>query len=298
LDLSISIVNFNTKYFLEKSLLSIYKNTRYIDFEVFIVDNGSTDGSAEMVRNKFSKAKLIVNKENVGFARANNQVIKESKGRYILLLNSDTEVLPSTFELMVKFMDSHAEVGALGCKLLNPDGSLQRSCRSFPNFLTLFLESTFLDQVFFRKRFFGGYQMTYWDHDDIREVDQPMGACLMVRRKAVEDVGLLDEDFFMFFEEVDWCSRIKERGWKIYFLPHAKVIHYGGQSIKKLNLPMFFTWHKSRYRYFRKRYPHIPPILLKIILIGCSSLQLIIILVVLYGIYRLVIYGISNFIGY
>jgi len=298
LDLSISIVNFNTKYFLEKCLLSIYKNTKHIDFEVFVVDNGSIDGSVEMVKSKFPGIKLIINRENAGFAKANNQAIKESKGRYILLLNSDTEVLPSTFELMVKFMDSHAEVGALGCKLLNPDGSLQRSCRSFPNFLTLFLESTFLDQIFSRKRFFGVYQMTYWDHDDIREVDQPMGACLMVRRKAVEDVGLLDEDFFMFFEEVDWCYRIKEKGWRIYFLPHAKVIHHGGQSIKKLNLPMFFAWHKSRYRYFRKRYLHIPPILLKIILIGCSLLQPIIILVILYGIYRLVIYGIFSFIGY
>ena len=294
---SLVIINYNTKEFLGKCLKSIYENTHEISFEVFVVDNNSKDESTKMVKKEFPQVNLIKNEINVGFAKANNQAIRKSSGRYILLLNSDTLVSPNSLNMMKRFMDHHPQAGALGCKLLNPDLTLQPSCREFPSFVTLLFESTFLDQLFPSNKVIGRYKLSSWNHNEIREVDQPMGACLMVRRKTMEEVGLLDEGFHMFFEEVDWCYRIKKRGWKIYFLPEAKVIHYGGQSIRKVNFKMFFSWHKSRYRFFKKRYPNISPLALKTIFIGCSSLQPIIILTALYGIWRLVTYGIFIFLG-
>lgn len=296
-DLSISIVNYNTRELLKKCLKSIYENTHRISFEVFVVDNDSRDGSTKMVKEEFPQVYLIENKINVGFAKANNQAIKKSSGRYILLLNSDTIVLPNSFSIMTDFMDHHLQAGALGCKLLNPDMTLQPSCREFPSFITLLFESTFLDQLFPSSKVIGRYKLGHWKHNEVREVDQPMGACLMVRRKTIDEIGLLDEKFYMFFEEVDWCYRIKKRNWKIYFLPKAKAIHYGGQSIRKVNLKMFFCWHKSRYRFFKKKYSKVPPIVLKTILIGCSLLQPIIILTALYGIWKLVMYGAFIFLG-
>ncbi len=294
-DLSVSIVNYNTKEFLRKCLKSIYENTYKISFEVFVVDNNSKDGSTKMVKKEFPQVNLIENEINVGFAKANNQTIRKNSGKYILFLNSDTVVLPDSLNIMTSFMDNHPRAGALGCKLLNSDMILQPSCREFPSFITLLFESTFLDQLFPSNKVIGRYQLGRWNHNEIREVDQPMGACLMVRRKTVDEVGLLDEEFFMFFEEVDWCYRIKKRGWKIYFLPKAKVIHYGGQSIRKANFSWRRCFLKSKYRFFRKRYSKVPPLVLKTILIGCSLLQPIIILAVLYGIWKLVMYGVYIF---
>ncbi len=283
LDLSISIVSYNTRELLRNCLKSIFETTKGIEFEVIIVDNNSRDGSQEMVAKEFPQVKLIANDSNRGFAGANNQAIKESKGRHILLLNSDTIVLEDTLEICCSFMDEHLEIGLLGCKLLNPDGTLQHSCRGFPSFLTLFFESTFLDQIFPRHGVIGRYQMRYWDHDEIREVDQPMGAFMMVRREAIEEVGYMDEGYFMFFEEVDWCYRIKDKGWKIVFIPQAEIIHYGGQSIRKAQLSMFFAWHKSRLRFFAKRYKNLPPSLVKGSVVALGLLQPIIILGVLIG---------------
>lgn len=296
-DLSVSIVNYNTKEFLRKCLKSIYENTHKISFEAFVVDNNSKDGSTKMVKKEFPQVNLIENEMNVGFAKANNQAIKKSSSRYILLLNSDTIILPNSLDMMKSFMDHHPQTGALGCKLLNPDMTLQPSCREFPSFMTLLFESTFLDQLFPSNKTIGRYKLSSWNHNETREVDQPMGACLMVRKKTVEEIGLLDEGFYMFFEEVDWCYRIKKRDWKIYFLPKAKVIHYGGRSVGKINFKMFFSWHKSRYRFFKKRYLKVSPFVLKTILIGCTLLQPIIILTALYGIWRLVMYGIFIFLG-
>ena len=292
---SLVIVNYNSKEFLRKCLKSIYENTHKISFEVFVVDNNSKDESTKMVKKEFPQVNLIKNEINVGFAKANNQAIRKSGGRYILLLNSDTLVLPNSLNMMKSFMDHHPQAGALGCKLLNPDMTLQPSCREFPGFITLLFESTFLDQLFPSNKIIGRYNLSSWDHNRIREVDQPMGACLMVRKKIIDEIGLLDEGFHMFFEEVDWCYRIKKRGWKIYFLPKARVIHYGGQSIRKANFKMFLSWHKSRYRFFRKRYSEVSPLVLRTILVGCSFLQPIIILIALYGIWRLVMYGILLF---
>lgn len=254
LDLSISIVNWNTKDLLRGCLKSIYENTHKIDFEIFVVDNASSDGSAEMVEEEFPQVKLIKNNKNLGFAKANNKALKETTGKYILLLNPDTVILGGALDIMVEFMEEHKDIGALGPKLINRDGTLQPSCRSFPTLATAFFENTFLDRLFPRNRIIGRYKMGYWDHDNIREVDQPIGACLMVKQEAINQIGLLDEQFYMYYEEVDLCYRMKKIGWRIYFLPQAQVIHYGGQSSAVANLQILVERQRSMYNFYRKHY--------------------------------------------
>jgi len=254
LDLSILIVNYNVKHYLRQCLKSIYTNTKKLSFEITVVDNNSADGSVDVLKREFPEVKLIENCQNLGFAKATNQGLKENNGRYILLLNPDTVVLPKALEKMVEFMEENPRAGALGCKLLNPDGSLQRSCRSFPTLTTAFFENTGLEKLFPKNKFIGRHRMGYWGHNDIREVDQPTGAALMVRREIISQVGLMDEQFYMYYDDVDWCYRIKRRGWKIYFIPLARIIHYGSQSARP-NMPkMRIQGYKSRHRFFRKNY--------------------------------------------
>lgn len=263
--LSIIIINWNTKELLKNCLKSACENTHGIDYEIFVVDNASSDGSAEMVEKEFPQVKLIKNKENVGFAKANNQAIQKSNGNYILLLNPDTIVLPGALAQMVEFMNENSRVGALGPKLLNSDESLQPSCRSFPSLSTALFEETLLNRVFPKNRIIGKYKMGYWEHNDIREVDQPMGSALMVRREVIDQVGLLDEQFYMYYEEVDWCYRIKKQGWKIYFLPQAQIIHHGGASSGKVGSKSLIETYRSMYRFFKKHRGAFSVVLLKII---------------------------------
>ena len=253
-DLSIIIVNYNVKHYLRECLQSIYRNTNGINLEIIIVDNNSTDGSVDMLKNEFPEVKLIENCQNFGFAKANNQGLRENKGRYVLLLNPDTIVLPNALDRMVEFMEANFHAGALGCKLLNPDGRLQPSCRSFPTLTTAFFENTGLEKLFLRNRIMGRHRIGCWDYNDIREVDQPMGSALMVRREAITQVGLMDEQFHMYYEDVDWCFRIKKRGWRIYFIPLAEIIHYGGQSAWPNMAKMRVQRYKSRHKFFRKHY--------------------------------------------
>lgn len=253
-DLSVIIINYNVKQLLRECLYSIYRNTKRINLEIIIVDNNSTDGSVDMVKSEFPEVKLIENCQNLGFAKANNQALKENKGRYVLLLNPDTVVLPNALDKMIEFMEANSQAGALGCKLLYPDGSLQRSCRSFPTLTTAFFENLGLEKFFPKNKLIAKYRMGYWDYNDVREVDQPMGSALMIRREVIEHVGFLDERFYMFFEEVDWCFRIKKRGWKIYFMPSAEIIHYGSQSARPSMPRMMILGYKSKHRFFRKHY--------------------------------------------
>ncbi|MDO9464615.1 MAG: glycosyltransferase family 2 protein [bacterium] len=264
--LSIVIVNWNAEGFLKDCLNSIYKSCK-LKLEVFVVDNSSSDKSMEVLENEFPQVKIIKNKENLGFARANNQAIKQSRGRYVLMLNPDTIVLPNALDIMVEFMDEHTEAGACGPKLLNPDGSLQPSCRSFPTLLTTLFEETLLNRIFPKNRVIGEYRMGYWDHGDIWEVDQPMGSALMVRREAIEQVGLLDEQFFIYYEEVDWCYRMKKRSWKVFFLPQAQIIHYGGASCNQDRGINLMEMYRSLIKFFRKHYGQTSVILLRFLIV-------------------------------
>lgn len=254
MDVSIIIVNWNTKKLLKDCLRSIYEQTHNIGFEVIVVDNCSSDGSTEMVRAEFPKVILMGNKENRGFAAANNQAIAITRGRYILLLNSDTVILDKAIEKTVSFADAHPEAAASGCRVLNPDSSVQTTCFMFPSILNMLLSSTYLYKLFPGSKFFGREQMTWWDRNDVREVDVVTGCFILVRREAIEQVGILDERFFMYGEETDWCYRMKKNGWKIMFTPVGQIIHFGGQSASKTPVSMTIQLKLSILKFIKKHY--------------------------------------------
>lgn len=254
MQLSIAIVNWNTVELLRQCLVSVYDNLDGIDAEVIVVDNGSSDGSAEMVKSLFLQVRLIEAKENLGFTKANNLAYKKSSGEYFLLLNSDTVVLPGALFHLVKFLDTHPAAGAVGSRLLNGDGTLQRSCSPFPTPLQELFDALCLSKLFPKNRLFGGFAMSYWDFSSTREVDFAGGSCLLLRRTALEEVGLLDEGFFMYSEEADLCYRLKEAGWKVFFYPQAKVIHYGGQSSRLDVNRTSVEICRSKYRFMKKHY--------------------------------------------
>ena len=199
IDLSIIIVNWNTRDYLRRCLASIQACPPNVAHEVIVVDNASVDGSADMVREEFSGVILIANDENQCYAEGNNQGIKVSTGAYVLLLNPDTEVTLGALDSILAFGRSHANAAAVGCRLIGPDGRVQRSCRSFPDPLGVLFEYTRLSRVFPSNKRIGAYRMTWFDYDHEAEVDQPMGSCLLLSRKAIEDVGMFDQDFPIFF---------------------------------------------------------------------------------------------------
>lgn len=259
--LSIIIVNWNTRDLLRACLRSVRETCADVAHEVIVVDNASADGSAAMVAEEFPQARLVANAENVGYAKGNNQGIELARGEWLWLLNPDTEVLPNAAERLLKFMVEHKDCGALGCKLLNPPTlphshppTLQYSCRTFPTPDVILIEALGLSRLFPRHRWFGKYRMTWWDYDEVREVDQPMASSLLIRREVIEQVGGMDEAFPIFFNDVDLCYRIKQAGWKIYFTPDAQVIHHGGASTRQVKPQMIRESHQSLLRFYEKHY--------------------------------------------
>lgn len=274
-DLSVSIVNWNTKDILRNCLKSIYESTHRISYEIFVVDNASSDGSPEMVEKEFPRVKLIKNKQNLGFAKANNQAIKLSDGRYILLLNSDTIVLDGALDKMVEFMEDHPDAGAAGCKLLNPDGSLQKSISNFPSLITAFWTNSLLRR-FFPKARIEDIISSPKSYLTIGEVDSVIGAFLILRSTVVRLTGSLDEGFFMYREETDLCYRIRKAGWKVYFYPLAEIIHLGGASTETVKRESFIRMRRSSYRFYRKRYGFAGLILVRLFSAICSGRRLLI----------------------
>lgn len=254
IEVSIIVVNWNTVDLLRQCLRSVYRETNGINFEVIVVDNASSDESVAMVRQEFCEAILIANTENRGFAAANNQGIAISRGRYVLLLNSDTIVLDQAIQKTIAYGDNYPDTAVVGCRILNPDRSLQNSCFMFPSILNWFLFSTYLYQLFPRSHFFGREQMTWWLRDDSREVDVVTGCFMLVRRQAIDDVGMMDEGFFMYAEETDWCYRFKSKGWKNRFTPDAEIIHIGGASAPKLGSRRAQITNASFTRYMSKHW--------------------------------------------
>lgn len=252
LDISIIIVNWNTRDILRDCLESVYKQTKGIAFEVIVVDNASSDGSAAMVKAEFLQVILIENTDNKGFAAANNQGMRIAKGRYVLLLNSDTVVLDCAIPKTFVFAEKHPEAAVIGCKVLNPDHTLQPTCFMFPCLLNLCLSSTYLYKIFPRNRFFGRERMSWWNRDDVRQVDVVTGCFMLVRREAIDQVGMMDEDFFMYAEETDWCWRFKKAGWQNLFFPDAQIIHLGGQSSKQVRAKSLIQLRLGILQYFYK----------------------------------------------
>ncbi len=270
--LSIVIISWNIKTLLAGCLKSIFDHVPGFEHEVWVVDNASSDGSVNMVRQHFPQVQLIANEENIGFAPANNQAIRRCHGRFILLLNPDTEVLPGALEALVQFMEAHPDAGAAGSLLLNPDGSLQPSCFPRPTLSRELWRLFHLDRV----RPYGQYHMPTWDQEQPREVDVIQGASLLLRREALDQTGLLDEGYFIYTEEVDLCYRLQQAGWRLYWTPRSKVIHFGGQSTKQVAAEMFLQLYKSKIQFFRKHYGRFPAFAYKLILLGASLARLLV----------------------
>lgn len=233
IDITVIIVNWNTARLLEGCLRSVTEETKTARLEIIVVDNNSSDDSCSVVKEKFGEVNLIENSVNAGFAAANNQAIKKALGRYVLLLNSDTVIIDNGLDKMLRYADGREDVDAFGCRVLNADRSLQPTCFMYPSVLNLFLAAGYLYKIWPRSRFFGREKMGWFDRDKEMEVEVVTGCFMLIRREAIGRVGLLDESFFMYAEETDWCLRCKRSGGKLIFYPGAEIIHYGGQSTEK-----------------------------------------------------------------
>ncbi len=251
-DVSIVIVNWNTRDILRDCLGTIYEQTRRVDFEVIVVDNGSQDGSAQMVRSDYPQAMLLANETNAGYAAANNQGIRAARGRYVLVLNSDTLILDGAIDRVVEFADAHPRAGVLGCRVRSPDGTLQPTCFMFPSVFNSFLSAFYLNKLFPRSRLFGREAMSWWDRSDVRDVQVVTGCFMLIRRGALDEVGLMDERFFMYAEETDWCYRFGKAGWHVMFTPVAEIVHLGGQSTAQCSEEMLVQLRLSILRFVRK----------------------------------------------
>lgn len=255
MDLSIIIVSYNTKELTKQTIQSIINTVQGIEYEIIVVDNASTDGSPNEIKDAFKNVKVIESKSNDGFSKANNKGILESKGKYILLLNSDTIVIDDCIKKCVHFMDESGEVGALGCRVILEDGSLDHACkRGFPSPEASLYYMMKLDKLFPHSKRFGKYTLNYLSEFEINEIDSLTGAFLMVRHDILDQIGLLDEDFFMYGEDIDWCYRIKEAGLKVVYYPKASIIHYKGASSKKKKYKTIYEFHRAMYLFYNKHY--------------------------------------------
>lgn len=255
LDVSIIIVNYNTRQLTLDCLASVYASHTSYQYEIIVIDNASHDGSVEAIRTAYPQVRIIANRDNTGFAVANNQGMKVARGRYILLLNSDTVVQPDTLEIMIGFMDRRPEMGASGCKVILPDGSLDKACkRGFPTPSASFYYAFGLSRLFPDRPKFNQYQLGHLSPDDEYPIDCLVGAFMLVRREVVEQVGGLDETFFMYGEDVDWCYRIKEAGWDIYYYPRTYIVHYKGASARRKPMKIVYEFHRAMWVFHRKHY--------------------------------------------
>jgi hypothetical protein len=251
-DVSVIIVSYNVRDFLQQCLHSLEKAGEGLSMEIIVVDNASGDGSAEMVRRRFPGVRLIANRDNRGFSRANNQAMRIAAGRYLLLINPDTLAREDTITALLAFMEAHPRAGAAGCKILNPDGTLQLSCRrSFPTPWVALSKIMGLSRLFPGNRLFGRYNLTYLDPDRTAQVDALSGSFMFLRRQALEQVGLFDEQYFMYGEDLDLCYRIKEASWKISYVPDTQIIHYKGKSTES-SAGTVVDFYRAMYIFVKK----------------------------------------------
>jgi len=276
LDLSIVIVSWNVKALLERCLASVSECSKrmHVQCEIIVVENASTDGSADMIRWRFPEVRLIASDVNLGFVRGNNAGVAHSSGRYLLLLNPDTELIGDALKTMVSYMEKHPRVGALGPMLLLPNGRVQPSRRRFPTLATAFVESTVLQQWSPGNRVLRRYYVQDRTDNEVQDVDWVIGACLLIRREAWEQTGPLDEAFFMYSEELDWCRRLKQADWRVVYTPDAKVLHHAGQSSVQVVPARHIYFQSSKVLYFRKHHGVAAGEALRIFLLGTYVCQL------------------------
>jgi len=286
LDLGIVIVNFNTRDLLRKCLQSVFASSGDLTFGVCVVDNASTDGSADMVATEFPQVYLIRSQVNRGYSFANNLGLRafgfeggrhsarQGEARYILLLNPDTVVPPDSLATLLTFMETHPQTGVVGPKLLLPDGSLDRACRrSFPTPEVALWRLTGMSKLFPRSRRFGRYNLTFLDPDETTEVDSVVGACMLVRAEAIAQAGLLDEVFFMYGEDLDWAKRIKEAGWRVYYYPEA-IVHHVKRAASRHSAKAQVEFYRAFRLFYYKHYADQSPVWLHWpIVIGIGLLE-------------------------
>jgi GT2 family glycosyltransferase len=234
--------------------------------EVIVVDNASHDGTPALVRERFPWVQLIANNENIGFARANNQALRVGCGRYFLMLNPDTRLQPFSLKTLVRFMDTHPRAGAAGGRIFNADGSLQDSCDPAPTLARELWRLFHLDLL----HPYALYRLGEWDVRTPRAVDSILGACMLVPRHVLDEVGPLDEDFFIYSEEVDLCSRLRKHGWSVYWVPQATIVHHGAQSTRQIATEMFLQLYAAKILYFRKHHGRLAAQLYKFILASAA----------------------------
>ena len=247
MDLSVIIVNWNTRQLVLESLQSLYGAIGDFSMEVFVVDNGSSDGSVEAIRPAFPRVILVENRKNIGFAKANNGALRRARGKYFLFLNTDVILQGDAVAALLEFMEKTPQAGIVGAQLLNPDGTKQNSFDNFPTLLSEGLNKSLL-RMFFPNRF----PSKRLSLSSPIAVESVIGACMMVRKDAVDEVGPMDEDYFLFMEETDWCYRVRERGWRVYLVPQAQAVHLQGGTADRVKVQAKLEYYRSRYSFFKK----------------------------------------------
>ncbi|NVJ96673.1 MAG: glycosyltransferase family 2 protein [Alphaproteobacteria bacterium] len=270
MDLSIIIINWNTRDMLRDCLNSVLENAPDCRHEIVVVDNASTDGSQEMVRAEFKSVRLIENARNMGFAAANNVAIEQTNGSFFLLLNSDTLVHGDVLQKSFDYIRDNTAVGAMGCRVLNRDGSLQHSTSLFPSFANLFYQTLALDRLQGVPRF-RQYRMLDCTRDQACSVETVSGCFMMVRRACANGVGLLDDSFFFFGEETDWCKRMRRRGWQVHFAPVGTITHFGGGSSASLNHRRDLMLSQATVRLHRKHYGIVRALCVYVLLLAFNA---------------------------
>lgn len=272
-DVSVIIVNWNTRDLVLRCIRSVIETRGAYGQEIIVVDNASSDGSAEAIENDYPDVLVVRNAENLGFARANNIGIKKSRGRYICLVNSDVQVLDGTIKYLLEYMEKNTSVGVVGPTILWPDMTLQDSCRRFPTLWTKFCETFALHRIFPHSALLSGEQMAYFAHDRITMVESLAGCFLMIRRDALEEVGLFDEQYFIYSEETDLCKRFREAGWQILFLPDVSAIHNQAASSAKDPVKYALLQQQSLLKYWRKHHSRLSLVCLYLLLMTHHSLR-------------------------
>jgi GT2 family glycosyltransferase len=276
-DLSIIIVNYNAKRFLTDCLLSLYNTVRHITYEIIIIDNNSSDGSVNSIRKRFPKVKLIINKDNLGYARANNQGVKIARGNLILLLNPDTIVSDESIQKMVTYARTHTDVGIIGCRVINPGDKLQwDSCGSFLTPLTLFLKESGLEKISPNNYLFGLRLMWYWHRNSSRVIDWVSGVCMLIKKEVIRDAGMLDERYFAYMEDMDYCRNALRTRWQTFFLHSAEIFHNISASWTQRSEKHLFTSLTSEKKYFEKYYGNIGAVFFKLLYIFGSYIRMFI----------------------
>lgn len=250
--ISVIIVTWNSEKWIKRCLDSILATSGDLQIEIIVVDNFSKDKTLEILKPYSSQIKLVQNSSNLGYARGCNQGLKMAQGNYVLLLNPDTEIKENSLKKMLDFMEKTPDVGALGPRLVDFEGEIQPSCRRFPNYKFLLWELSGLSRLFPKSKTFGAWKMGDFDFKSTKEVEQPMGSALLIREKVIDQIGLMDEIFFLFYNDVDFCYRIKRAGWKIYFYPEARIFHSRGASTGQVKIKKIILSHWGHFLYLKK----------------------------------------------